>query len=265
MDFPRALRDRRTRLRLSQLDLALRAGTTQRHLSFIESGRSAPGRPMVVRLAESLELSLRERNELLLAAGYAPAYPERALGDPELGPVRTAIGRILRGHLPYPAVVVDRAGDLIAANSAFDLITEGAAPELVGPGRNVYRLALHPAGLAPRIRNLAEWARHILAALGHLEELREELTGYVPDLGPSDGQLGFAVPLQLCSAYGELRLMTTVTTFATAVDVTLSELRLEAFLPADQETAEALSAAARPRASAEPGPGTGTGQAPGNM
>lgn len=199
---------------------------------------------MVVRLGEALELPLRERNELLLAAGYAPAYPESSLDGPELAPVRTAIDHILRGHQPYPALVVDRAGDLIAANSAFDLITEGAAPELVGPGRNVYRLALHPDGLAPRIRNLAEWARHILVRLGHLEELRAELTGYVPELEPSAGLLGFAVPLRLQSSYGELRLLTTVTTFATAVDVSLAELKLEAFLPADPATAEALSAAA---------------------
>lgn len=258
MDFPRALRERRTRRRLSQLDLALRAGTTQRHLSFIESGRSSPGRNMVVRLAESLELPLRERNELLLAAGFAPAYPESRLDDPVLAPVRTAIDHILRGHLPYPALVVDRHGDLVAANTAFDVLTEGAAPELLGPGTNVYRLALHPDGLAPRIHNLAEWARHILAGLGHLTELRDELISYVPDLDPSAGQLGFAVPLQLRSSYGELRLMTTVTTFATAVDVTLAELKLEAFLPGDAATAAALSAAAGPLL-----PAAGD-QAPGN-
>ncbi|ELP66139.1 helix-turn-helix domain-containing protein [Streptomyces turgidiscabies] len=258
MDFPRALRERRTRSQFSQLDLALRAGTTQRHLSFIESGRSVPGRNMVVRLAESLELPLRERNELLLAAGYAPAYPESSLDDPVLAPVRTAIHHILRGHLPYPALVVDRAGDLIAANTAFDLITEGAAAELVGPGTNVYRLALHPDGMAPRIRNLAEWARHILARLGHLDELRAELTRYVPELEPSAGQLGFAVPLRLRSSYGELHLMTTVTTFATAVDVTLAELKLEAFLPADAATAEALLTAAGPMTF------TGAVQVPGN-
>ncbi|MFG2962765.1 MULTISPECIES: helix-turn-helix domain-containing protein [unclassified Streptomyces] len=256
MDFPRALRDRRTRRQLSQLDLALRAGTTQRYLSFIESGRSVPGRNMVVRLAESLELPLRDRNELLLAAGYAPAYPESPLDDPALAPVRTAIDHVLRGHLPYPALVVDRGGDLIAANTAFGLITEGAAAELVGPGRNVYRLALHPEGLAPRIGNLAEWARHILARLGHLADLRAELAAYVPELEPSAGALGFAVPLRLRSSYGELRLMTTVTTFATAVDVTLAELKLEAFLPADEATAEALAAAGRASSS---------GQAPGNM
>lgn len=259
MDFPRTLRERRTLRRLSQLDLALRAGTTQRHLSFIESGRSVPGRDMVVRLAESLELPLRERNEFLLIAGYAPVYPESSLDAPVLAPVRTAIDHILRGHLPYPALVVDRRGDLIAANAAFDLITEGASADLLGPGSNVYRLALHPQGLAPRVRNLAEWARHVLARLGHLEELRDELTGYVPALGPSEGALGFAVPLRLSSRYGELRLMTTVTTFATAVDVTLAELRLEAFLPADPATAEALTTAARASVSA------GAVQAPGNM
>lgn len=252
VDFPRALRERRTGRRLSQLDLALRAGTTQRHLSFIESGRSVPGRAMVVRLAESLELPLRERNELLLAAGFAPVYPENALDGPVLAPVRAAIDHILRGHLPYPALVVDRAGELVAANAALDMITEGAAPELVGPGTNVYRLALHPDGLAPRIRNLPEWARHILARLGHLPDLHAELSGYVPPLGPSASPLGFAVPLHLGSSYGELRLMTTVTTFATAVDVTLAELKLEAFLPTDAATAEALAEAA-------------SAQAPGNM
>ncbi|WNI26574.1 helix-turn-helix domain-containing protein [Streptomyces sp. ITFR-16] len=245
MDFPTALRERRTGRRLSQLDLALRAGTTQRHLSFLESGRSAPGRNLVARLAESLELPLRERNELMLAAGYVPAYPESAFDGPDLAPVRTAIGHVLDGHLPYPALVVDRNGDLVAANEALAVITEGAAPELVGLGKNVYRLALHPDGLAPRIRNLGAWAHHILARLADRDVLRAELASYVP--GPdrsASAALGFAVPLQLETSYGELRLMTTVTTFATAVDVTLAELKLEAFLPADAATAEALRTAA---------------------
>ncbi|GHG24209.1 XRE family transcriptional regulator [Streptomyces filamentosus] len=244
VDFPRALREHRARRRLSQLDLALRAGTTQRHLSFIESGRSAPGRNMVVRLADSMDLPLRERNELLLRAGYAPAHPETPLDGPALAPVRTALAHILRGHLPYPALVVDGGGGLIAANTAFDLLAEGAAPELLGPGANVYRLALHPLGIAPRVLNLAEWGRHVLARLGHLAELRDELAGYVPAPDPSGTTLGFAVPLHLRSPYGELRLMTTVTSFATAVDVTLSELKLEAFLPADPATADALLEAA---------------------
>jgi transcriptional regulator with XRE-family HTH domain len=257
VDFPHALRERRTRRHLSQLDLALRAGTTQRHLSFIESGRSTPGRNIVVRLAESLELPLRERNELLLAAGYAPAYPESSLDDPALAPVRTAIDHILKGHLPYPALVVDRNGDVAAANEALDLITEGADPGLVGPGTNAYRLALHPDGMAPRILNFAEWARHILERIGHLTELHAELAQYVPELEPSTDHLGFAVPLHLRTSRGNMRLMTTVTTFATAVDVTLAELKLEAFLPADQATAEILQSAGN--ASTSPR------QAPGNM
>jgi transcriptional regulator with XRE-family HTH domain len=235
VDFPHALRERRTHRHLSQLDLALRAGTTQRHLSFIESGRSAPGRNMVIRLAESLELPLRERNELLLAAGYAPAYPQSSLDDPAQAPVRTAIGHILKGHLPYPALVVDRNGD--------------------GPGTNAYRLALHPHGMAPRILNFSERARHILERTSQLGELHAELTQNVPEPEPSAGHLGFAVPLRLRTSRGELRLMTTVTTFATAVDVTLAELKLEAFLPVDQATAEALQVAGDPSTGpASPGP-----------
>jgi hypothetical protein len=198
---------------------------------------------MVVRLAESLELPLRERNELLLAAGYAPAYPESSLDDPALAPARTAIGHILQGHLPYPALVVDRNGDVVTANQALGLLTEGADPGLVGPGTNAYRLALHPRGMAPRILNFAEWARHILDRTRQLEDLHAELTRYVPELEPPTGHLGFAVPLRLRTSRGELHLMTTVTTFATAVDVTLAELKLEAFLPADQPTAEVLQLA----------------------
>lgn len=240
MDFPEALRARRTRRRISQLDLATLAGTTQRHLSFVESGRSVPGRNLVIRLAESLELTLRERNELLLAAGYAPAYPERALEDPALAPVREALDRILDGHMPYPALVVDRRGGLIAANAAFALICEGAAPELTGPGSNVYRLALHPRGVAPRVLNFAQWARHILERITQWEDLHAELSAYVPEPAVAADHLGFAVPLRLRSSEGELHLMTTVTTFATAVDVTLAELKLEAFLPVDEPSAAAL-------------------------
>ena len=157
--------------------------------------------------------------------------------------MRGAIDHILAGHLPYPALVVDRNGDVIAANAALDLITEGADPGLVGPGTNAYRLALHPRGMAPRILNFAEWARHILERTGRLAELHAELTQYVPELTPSAGHLGFAVPLRLRTSRGDLRLMTIVTTFATAVDITLAELKLEAFLPADQATAEALQSA----------------------
>ncbi|GAA4239271.1 helix-turn-helix transcriptional regulator [Actinomadura meridiana] len=249
--FGPELRRWRTRRRVSQLDLAIRADTTQRHLSFLERGRSRPGRAMVVRLAEALGLSLRERNELLLAGGYAPVYAESSLDAPQLGPVREALDRVLDGHLPYPAVVVRPYGELVAANSAFDVLTEGAAPALLEPPVNVLRLALHPDGTARRVVNLVEWGRHITGSLRDragrggpdpaLDEFIAELDGYVPDVEPGADHLGFAVPLRLRVGEGELRLITTLTSFATAVDVTLSELRLEAFLPADAESAAILA------------------------
>lgn len=247
--FAHQLKRWRTLRRVSQLDLAIRADTTQRYLSFLEQGRSHPGRTMVVRLAESLELSLRERNGLLLAAGYAPPFPESRLDTPELAPVRNALDRILEGHLPYPAVVVRPYGILVAANAAFDLLTEGAAPELLEPPVNVLRLALHPDGLARRVLNLPEWGRHVTESLRgramrspdpELDACIAELESYLPDAAPGPDHLGFSVPLRLRDDEGELRLITTITSFATAVDVTLSELHLEAFLPADDHTAAIL-------------------------
>jgi transcriptional regulator with XRE-family HTH domain len=246
VDFPRALKERRAALRLSQLDLALKAGTTQRHLSFIESGRSAPGRDIVIRLGESLGLPLRDRNDLLLEAGYAPAYPETPLDSDDLAPVRDALRHILHAHLPYPAIIVDRYGDIVAANAAQRILFEGTAEHLRA---NAYRLALHPDGMAPRIANFAEWAGHILNNLqtalarspdDRLAALLAELNGYVPPERDARGPLGFAAPLEFRSSSGMLRLMTTITSFATAVDVTLAELKLEAFLPADRATAAAL-------------------------
>jgi len=247
--FGGALHEWRARHRVSQLELALRAGTTQRHISFIESGRSVPGRAMVVRLAESLEVPLRERNALLLAAGYAPVYQETRFEDPELEPVRTALESVLRGHNPYPAVVVDRNGDLVLANDSFWALNEGAAPELLKTPVNVPRLLLHPQGLASRIINLDVWAWHVIDNLQHevtrrpnerLHALVAELKGLVPARPKGQDHLGFAVPLRVRSEGGELRLMTTLTHFGTAVDVTIAELRLEAFLPADAETAASL-------------------------
>lgn len=247
--FAHELRRWRTLRRWSQLDLANRADTTQRHLSFLEQGRSRPGRSMVVRLAESLGLSLRERNELLLSAGYAPVYSESNLDAPELGPVREALDRILAGHRPYPAVVVRPYGEMVAANSAFALLTEGAAPALLEPPVNVLRLALHPEGMARRVENLAEWGRHITDSLRNqarqspdpgLEGFIAELKDYLPAVDSSAEHLGFAVPLRLRVPEGVLRLITTLTSFATAVDVTLAELHLEAFLPADENTATIL-------------------------
>ena len=205
--FGVALHGWRTRRRVSQLELALRANTTQRHVSFIESGRSRPGRAMIVRLAEALEIPLRERNALLLAAGYAPIYAETSLDDPSLSAVRLALDRILDGHLPYPAVVTDRHGDLVAANDAFTALTQSAASELREPPLNVPRLLLDPRGLAPRIINLDEWAWHIIDALrqhalrnpdGAIDALADELERLVPEPPRSNpDHVGFAVPLRL--------------------------------------------------------------------
>jgi transcriptional regulator with XRE-family HTH domain len=255
-DFGAALRRWRTLRRLSQLDLALSAGTTQRHVSFMENGRSVPGRGMVVRLAESLRLPLRERNALLLAADYAPSYPEVDLHDPAVRPVLDGLRRLLDGHRPYPALVVDNFGGLVAANDGFALLTEGVAGWLLEPPVNVLRLALHPEGMAPRIVNFGDWARHVVerprqehARAPHERHLAmiTELESYLPaPSAPGAEHLGFAVPLRLRSSLGELRLLTAITTFATAVEVTVSELRLETFLPADERTAEALGTATAP-------------------
>jgi transcriptional regulator with XRE-family HTH domain len=244
-----ALRTWRNRRRVSQLELAARAGTTQRHVSFIESGRSTPGRAMIIRLAESLEVPIRERNTLLLAAGFAPAYPQRDLDDPQLAPVRAALDRILHGHLPFPAVVVDRHGDLVSANAGFHVLTRGVDPCLLAAPVSVPRVLLHPRGLAPRIVNLAEWAWHIIDRVQaesvrnpseRLARLAGELTALAPRRHLSPQHLGFAVPLHLRFEGRDLRLITTLTHFGTATDVTVAELRLEAFLPADDATSAAL-------------------------
>ncbi len=204
---------------------------------------------MVLRLAESLGLSLRERNALLLAAGFAPVFEESPLDAPQIGAAREALVRILQGHLPYPAVVVRPYGELVAANAALAVLTEGAASELLTPPVNVLRLALHPAGMARRVQNLPEWGRHVTENLRarsawspdpRLDELIAELEGYLPAVVPGPDHLGFAVPLRLRCDDGELHLVTTLTSFATAVDVTLAELQLEAFLPADAATARIL-------------------------
>src|SRR3954447_6211606 len=159
------LRDWRQRRRLSQLDLALEAGGSARHLSFLETGRSKPSREMVLPLADELEVPLRDRNRLLLAAGFAPAYGERPFDAPEMQPVRDAIELVLAGHDPYPAAVVDREWELLAANRGLQLLVTGVAPELLEPPVNVMRLSLHPDGVAPRIVNLGEWRAHLLERL----------------------------------------------------------------------------------------------------
>ena len=243
------LRRWRGHRRVSQLELALLADTTQRHVSFIERGRSRPGRELLLRLFEALEIPLRERNKLLLAAGYAPQYPESEFAGELLRPIRETLLRVLDGHLPAPAVVVAPGGDLVAANEAFDLLAEGANSKLLEPPLNVLRLALHPEGMAPRIANLDAWGRHILHGLRsrlypnarHAQRaLLRELEGYVPSEENDRDYVGFAVPLLLECSGEQLQLVTTISTFATATDVTLNELALEAFLPGDRRTAEVL-------------------------
>src|SRR4051794_2992024 len=246
------LRDWRRRRRLSQLDLALDAGVSTRHLSFVETGRARPSAEMVVHLAEQLDVPLRDRNRLLLAAGYAPAYRERALDEPELQPVREALDRVLAAHEPYPAVVVDRGWHLVAANASLTALLEGVAPELLAPPANVLRISLHPDGLAPRIVNLGEWRAHLLERLARqialsgdpeLAALHDELSGYPsPDGAPRATGGEIAVPLRLRTDAGELAFVSTVSTFGTAVDITVAELSIESFFPADAQTADALRA-----------------------
>lgn len=247
--FGSELRRWRQRRRVSQLDLALQAGTTQRHLSFIESGRSVPGRAMVLRLAESLDLPLRNRNLLLLHAGYAPAYPESALGDQDLHALRDALQSIVTGHEPYPAMIINRSGELLLGNTSCRLFFDDLPPHLLAPPVNTLRIALHPDGLASRIINFDAWAPHVTGNLqrelrqnpdAKLQALLDELETYLARAAVPVRNDGFAVPLELATHDGHLRLITTLTTFLTATDVLLSELRMEAFLPADDITGERL-------------------------
>lgn len=245
------LRQWRRQRRLSQLDLALEAGVSTRHLSCVETGRARPSPQMVLHLADRLDVPLRDRNQLLLAAGYAPAYSQRDLDDPAMGPARDALERILRGHDPYPALAVDRHWGMVAANATVGLLTQGVAAHLLEPPVNVLRLTLHPEGMAPRIANLPEWRAHLLDRLERqaiasadpaLAALHAELTALGPAAPhhavPRSGEI--AVELRLRHSDGELRFISTVMTFGTAVDITLAELAVEAFFPADCATAETL-------------------------
>jgi transcriptional regulator with XRE-family HTH domain len=246
------LREWRLRRRLSQLELALEAGISSRHLSFVETGRSRPSADMVLHLAEELDVPLRDRNTLLLAAGFAPRFGQSALDAPELGPVRDAIDQVLRGHEPYPALVVDRHWGLVAGNRALGVLVGDIAEHLREPPVNVLRLSLHPEGLAPRIVNLHEWRKHLLERLARdavatadpaLKALHQELESYPagdpgPALDPAFGDI--AVPLRIRHDGGELAFISTKTVFGTAVDVTVAELSIESFFPADSQTAETM-------------------------
>jgi transcriptional regulator with XRE-family HTH domain len=248
--------------RLSQLDLACEVEMSTRHLSFIETGRALPSREMVLRLAESLKTPLRERNAMLLLAGYAPAFQERSLDDPVLRPVREAIDALLAAHEPFPAVAVDSHWNLIAANGTIKGLIAGAAPELLKPPVNVLRLSLHPRGVASSIVNLAEWRDHLLFRLRRqhadtadpmLADLIHELAGY--PCGPTrprsaESLSTIAVPLQIRTPTGVLSFLSATMVFGAPLDATLSEIALETFLPADAETAEALRLSRSPSAAA---------------
>jgi transcriptional regulator with XRE-family HTH domain len=256
------IREWRQRRRMSQMDLALEADISTRHLSFLETGRSQPSREMVLHLAEKLDLPLRERNIMLVSAGFAPVYSQKSLDDPGLRSARQAVDLVLRGHEPYPALAVDRHWSLIAANEALFPLVGDVDPALLKPPVNVLRLSIHPAGLARRIVNFTEWRNHLVGRLRHqvdvtgdafLARLIEELRAYpIPDgavRGPVPAQDygGVVVPLKLSTGEGVLTLFSTTTVFGTPVDVTLSELAIEAFFPADPETALALRRMAEQR------------------
>jgi transcriptional regulator with XRE-family HTH domain len=266
------LRMWRQRRRLSQLELACEADISSRHVSFIETGRSLPSREMLLRLAERLAIPLRERNLLLLSAGFAPVYSERRLDDPALRQVSRAIELVLAGHEPYPALAVDRHWSLVAANSVVAPMLGGVSPRLLEPPINVLRLALHPDGLAPRVENFLEYRSHLLARLRHqidttadpvLVELLAELEAYPlsvaagqePDALDGDGvdrararaedYAGVIVPMRLRTEFGVLSFFGTTTVFGTPLDVTLAELAIESMFPADPQTAKLLAELAR--------------------
>lgn len=245
------LRGWRVRRRRSQLEVSVETGISTRHLSFVETGRSKPSRELVLRLADHLEVPLRDRNQLLLAGGFAPAFGERSLDDDDMAPVRAALETILAAYQPFPALAVDRGWHLVHANDAVGPLLAGVAEHLLAPPINVLRLSLHPDGMSPRIINLAEWRGQLLDRLAReaavtgsaeLADLRAELLDYPGGYETPRPEGRIAVPLRLRTEAGELAFFSTVTTFGTAVDIALSELSVEAFLPADAATAKVLSA-----------------------
>jgi transcriptional regulator with XRE-family HTH domain len=244
----RAWREQR---RMSQLGLASEANISQKHLSFIESGRAAPSRDMILHLADHLDIPLRERNALLLSAGFAPVYRERAINDPALVRARATVERLLKAHEPFPALAVDRSWNMIAANAPVMTMIARVDPELLKPPVNVLRLSLHPKGLAPAILNLAEWRHHLIERTRRqvrltrdmaLAALLKEISAYPAPVEKAvtlpDDEI--AIPLRLQTPHGVLSFFSTITVFGTAVEITLSEISLEAFYPADETTAAAL-------------------------
>lgn len=252
--FGQHLRSWRQRRHLSQQGLALEAEISTRHLSFVETGRAEPSREMVLRLAERLDIPLRERNTLLVAAGYAPMYRERPMDDPALASARAAVELVLKGQEPYPALALDRGYNVVAANRAVPLFLQGLPDELLRPPMNVLRVSLHPHGLAPRIDNLLQWREHLFERLRQqiaatadpqLATLLEELRAYPVPADASAAtlageHLGVAMPFRIRSPAGVLSFISTLTIFGSAHDVTLQELMIESFFPADDLTTRIL-------------------------
>jgi transcriptional regulator with XRE-family HTH domain len=248
MDQPigELLRGWRHRRGLTQLDLALQTDVSARHVSFVETGRTIPSRSMVLRLAEQLDVPLRGRNRLLLAAGYAPIYPERSLDDPDLGKAYEALRRILRGHEPYPAMALDHRWNLLLANDAMNVFLDDVDPALLEPPVNMMRLGLHPDGFAPRVRNLAQVRGFLLPRLARqvaragdpeLSALYEELLTYGDDgEAPLPDPADIALPVRITHRGDELCFFSTITTFGAAFDITLEGVAVEAYFPADDET-----------------------------
>src|SRR5262249_30735910 len=243
------LRGWRERRRLTQLDLALEAEISPRHLSFVETGRSQPSREMLLHLAGELRVPLRERNALLVSAGFAPLFTARSLDDAALAAARRAVDVVLEAQKPFPAFALDRYWNVVASNSALQQLYEGVAPELMKPPVNALRLSLHPQGVAPRIENLAECRAHVLFRLRRqldltadpaVEALLEEVAAYPGGRGGASVEHSVLVPLQIRTSLGRLSFFSTTTVFGTPVDVTLAELAIEMFFPADAATADAV-------------------------
>ncbi|WP_407562186.1 helix-turn-helix domain-containing protein [Streptomyces sp. 184] len=250
------LRGWRERRGLSQLELALRADSSARHISFVETGRSRPSKAMVLKLAEHLDMPVRECNTLLLAAGYAPHYPETPLDDPAMAELRQGVEQLVAAHEPFPAVVVDGAYNVVAANRGILLVLDDVPEELLRPPLNAMRLTLHPDGLARKIRNLPQWRAHLLHQMDRqlslvrspaLKELYDEVAAYPlpPEAGAEEveevgGRAPFALPLRVEHGGHVLSFVSTISTFNTPMDVTVSELALETLLPADPETTKYL-------------------------
>ncbi|BDI28924.1 transcriptional regulator [Capsulimonas corticalis] len=250
------LREWRQRRRMSQLDLAFEADISSRHLSFVETGRAQPSRDMLLHLAERLDVPLRERNTLLVAGGYAPVFAERELADPAMDAVRGAIELVLTAHEPYPALAVDRHWTMRASNASVALFWMGVDPALLQPPVNILRMAVHPNGLSPRIANYRQWRSLLMARLRQqiaatadpfLIELVEEIQSYPEPPGAAEGPpandgeyAGIVTPLQITTDEGILSFFSTTTVFGTPVDITLSELAIEAFFPADARSAAIL-------------------------